>query len=355
MRTAPRTSRDRRKAWLCALVALVPLSCASLEYVPPDKIKVTDLPVVSYPFAWMDNERILMRIKSGSKTDARGEGRYATFDLVSYNYKTGERHNYGRVGQQICYADGYISHTRADDDDDEVIIAVYGKLGKETTRRVRRGEMSFQRGARGSCRPWSKAPQRPSWVNADTTIWRLWPRLGFIDCRTDFVSPLAKDVRARFYGMTDKVGVELPFSCYSVSGYGSLRYYPFNKAYFAFEFDYRHPWPEGKDRKAYWLYPNGRVEILTFPYSTAIRDTAVPVVGGFLAFSRSYGRNDDYWVYFLTPNSQTRLYRGNALGITSPDGCKVAMLIDPDFMVKARSRKAKTPVSLKVLDFCQSR
>ena len=353
MRTAPRTDRVRCKAWLCAVLALVPLSCASLEYLPPDKIKVTDLPVVSYPLAWMDNERILMRVKSGTKTDAHGEGRYATFDLISYNYKTGEKHNYGRVGQQICYADGYISHTRADDDNDEVIIAVYGKLGKETTRRVRRGEIRFQKGFTGSCRPWSDRPARPGWAREHTAIWRLWPRLGLVDCRIRAVSPLTKDIKARFHRIDDSVGVELPFSCEQV--FMGLRYYPFKGAYFALEYDYRHPWPEGHDRRAFWLYPDGRVEVLTFPYSKAIRGNAVPVADGLLAFSGSYGRKDDFWVYFVTPRSETRLYRGNALGITSPDGCKVAMLIDPDFKAKAWSRNVKTPASLKVLDFCRSR
>ena len=355
MRTAPRTDRVRCKAWLCAVLALVPLSCASLEYLPPDKIKVTDLPVVSYPLAWMDNERILMRMDTGKRINVPGGGQYATFDLISYNYKTGERHNYGRAGQQICYADGYISHTRVDDDDSKIIIAVYGELGKETTRRIRRGEMTFEKGARGSCRPWSELPKKPSWVSKKTTTWFLWPRYGFIDCQTQFVSPRAKHVKARFHRFNDSVGVELPFSCYQVSGYGTLRYHPFKNAYFSFESDFDIPWPKGRDRRAFWLYPDGHVETLIFPYSQAIRYTATPVADGILAFAEPADRRDDYWVYFLTPRSDRRLFRGRATGITSPDGCKVAMLIDPDFKAKVWSRDVKTPVQLKILDFCSGK
>ena len=353
MLDALRAVCNRRKAWLCALLALAPLSCASLENGSPEGIKVTNSPVVSYPLAWMDNERILMRMDTGKRIDVPGGGRYATFDLISYNYKTGVRHNYGRVGQQICYTNGYISHTRVDDDDNNIIIAVYGELGKETVRRIHRGEMSFQRGATGSCRPWSEHPPRPSWADKRTTLWTLWPRLGVIDCRVRDVSYLTAQVKARFHRPGDNVGVALPFSCYEV--FPGPRYYPYKQAYFALEWDFRHPWPKGRDRRAFWLYPDGHVETITFPYSKAIRNTAIPVKNGLLAFSRPDNRKDDYWVYFLTPQSETRLYRGDATGITSPDGCKVAMLIDPDFKAKVWSRDVKTPVLLKILDFCQSR
>jgi hypothetical protein len=349
-----RIVRDRRKAWLCALLALAPLSCTSLE-ASLEGIKVTDLPVVSYPLAWMDNERILMRVDTRKRINSPGGGQYATFDLISYNYKTGERHNYGRVGQQICYADGYISHTRADDDDNNIIIAVYGELGNETTRKIQRGEMSFDRGPRGSCRPWSKRPQRPTWAGEKTQIWFLWPRLGVIDCQTRAVNPFTKSIKARFHRPDDAVGVALPFSCEEVSGYERLRYYPYKGAYFALEYDYRHPWPEGRDRRAFWLYPDGRVETITFRYSQAIREYAIPVVNGVLAFSHPANRADDYWVYFLTANSSRRMFRGDARGATSPDGCKVAMLLDPDFKKKIRSHEVKTPVSLKIIDFCSSK
>jgi hypothetical protein len=294
-----------------------------------------------------------MRVDTGERITPDGGGLIAVFDLISYNYKTGERHNYGRVGSQICYADGYISHaSRADDDRNDVIV-VYGELGNETVRRVKPGEINFERGARGSCRPWSEHPPRPAWAKDKTEIWFLWPRLGVIDCQTRDASVLTKHIPARFHRVNDDVGVELPFSCYAVIG--GLRYYPYKGAYFALEWDYRSPWPEGRERRAFWLYPDGRVETITLPYSQAIRYTAIPVREGLLAFSRPATRKDEFWVYYVAPNSTRRLYRGSATGITSPDGCKVAMLLDPDFKAKGWSNDVTTPVSLKILDFCSAR
>jgi hypothetical protein len=348
-----RAVRDRRKSLLCVLAALALFSCKSVEQEAAKDIKVVDSPVVSYPLAWMDNERILMRMDTGKRIDVRGGGSYAVFNLISYNYKTGEQHDYGRVGSQICYADGYISHGWRDDDDHTQLIVVYGELGKETKRRIKPGELTFETGPEGSCRPWSERPSRPSWATKKAMIWFLWPRLGVVDCQTRDANIFTKHIKARFHRPDDQLGVELPFSCYQV--FGGLRYYPFKGAYFAFEWDYRHPWPEERDRRAFWLYPDGHVETLTFRYSQAIRDTAIPVTNGILAFSHPADRKDDYWVYFLTPQSSKRLYRGSATGITSPDGCKVAMLIDPDVKAKIWSRNVTTPVSLKILDFCNSR
>jgi hypothetical protein len=355
MTNALRAFLDRRRLWLCVVAALALGACASIEQGEAKGIKVTDSPVVSLPLAWMDNERILLIERTGKIIARPNGGGRIQYHLISYNYTTSERQDYGSVEGRPCYADGYISYYMEDDTDNRHVIAVYGPLGNEIRRRVEKGEIWFDEGARGSCRPWSEVPKRPSWANEKTTIWFLWPRFGFIDCRTQLVSPLAKDVKARFHHSNEDVGIELPFSCYEVSGYGTLKYHPFKKAYFSFEFDFRSPWPKGRDRRGFWLFPDGHVETLTFPYSQAIRHTAIPVADGILAFSQPADRKDDYWVYFLTPQSSRRLFRGKATGITSPDGCKVAMLIDPDFKAKVWSHDVKTPVELKILDFCSVR
>jgi hypothetical protein len=349
-----RAVRDRRKSWLCVLAALALFSCKSVEQGTAKDIAVIQLPFVAHPVAWIDNETLLLEEYTGKVVTRHNGGRVRVFHLISYNYKSGKRHDYGRVGTELCYADGYVSHGMRPDDEDEHVIVVYGELGKETRRRIKPGELAFERGARGSCRLWSERPARPRWANEKTSIWYLWPRLGFIDCQTRAVNPLTRNVKARFHRTDDEIGVELPFSCEEVAGFDALRYYPFKGAYFALEYDYRHPWPKGRNRRAFWLYPDGHVETLTFPYSKAIRQTAIPVVDGILAFSRPDNREDDYWVYFLTPDSSKALYRGDATGITSPDGCKVAMLIDPNFKDKVWSRNVKEPIYLKVLDFCES-
>jgi hypothetical protein len=355
MTNALRAFLDRRRLRLCVLGVIPFFACASLQESDARDIAVVELPFVANPIAWMDNETLLLEEYTGKIVTRHNGARVRVFHLTSYNYKSGKRHDYGRVGTELCYADGYVSHGMRPDDEEEHVIVVYGELGKEVKRRIKPGQLAFDRGARGSCRPWTERPARPSWANEKTTIWYLWPRLGVIDCQTWAVSPLTRNIKARFHRPDDDVGTELPFSCEEVSGYNALRYYQFKGAYFAFEFDYRHPWPEGRGRRAFWLYPDGRVETLTFSYSKAIRNTAIPVVDGILAFSRPDNRKDDYWVYFLKPDSSKRLYRGEATGITSPDGCKVAMLIDPDFKARVQSRNVKTPVFLKVLDFCRTR
>lgn len=351
MAGARRIARNARKVCLCVLAALT-ASCSAMEPSGAEDIKVFDSPVLAYPIAWMDNERILMSKATGEIVARPNGGRSIQYHWVSYNYKTGEQEDYGPVGSRPCYANGYVSHYLEDDIDDEHLIAVYGELGKETRKRVKPGEIWFDQGATGSCRPRSERPPRPKWASESTQVWFLWPRLGAIDCQTRQVSPLTDHIKARFHRREEEQSIELPFSCEQISGFDALRYYPHRGAYFSLEYDYRHPWPENRNRRAFWLFPDGHVETLTFPYSQAIRNTAIPVHDGILAFSRPANRKDDYWVYYLTPNSTKRLYRGNAIGITSPDGCRVAMLLDPDFKAKVRSRDVKTPVQLKVLDFC---
>ncbi len=178
MLNALRAVWDRRKSLLCALLALAPLSCASLEEESLEGVKVTNLPVVSYPVAWMDNERILMRYSNGDSVSYSGGSRKAIFYWVSYNYKTAERQNYGRVGTSPCYRDGYVSHYMTDDEDSKQLIAVYGELGKETRRRVEKGEIWFDNAARGSCRPWSE-------VRKDRLGRARKPRSGFFGLVSD--------------------------------------------------------------------------------------------------------------------------------------------------------------------------
>ena len=355
MASARRIARNARRFCLCVLAALTCPSCASLGQSSKSDVREIEIPLIARPIAWIDNENLLMEEYTGRTATRHNGAPVRVYHLISYNYMTRAHVDYGRVGTQICYTDGYISYGMEADDEDKQVIAVYGELGKETKKRIKRGEIVFDTGSRGSCRPWSERPPRPSWAKTDSAIWFLWPRLGVIDCQTRQVSPLTNHVKARFHRRGEEQSVELPFSCEEVSGYDRLRYYQFKGAYFALEYDYRHSWPENRDRRAFWLYPDGHVETLTFPYSQAIRNYAIPVRDGILAFSRPATRQDDYWVYYLTPSSTKRLYRGSASGITSPDGCKVAMLIDPDFEAKVRSRDAKTPVLLKVLDFCESK
>jgi len=131
-----------------------------------------------------------------------------------------------------------------------------------------------------------------------------------------------------------------------------LRFYPFKNAYFALEFDFRSPWPEGRDRRAFWLYPDGRVEIQVLKYSTAVREIGVPTAKGIVTFAQPSKIDDDYWIYLVTPAESKRILRGYATGVTSPDGCKVAISHDADFKIRGQTRGPTAPVTLKVLELC---
>lgn len=342
---------------MCVILGAFAMSaCASIDVGAENEtdIRVIDLKTsAAGPFGWVDNETFVIMANTGERYTRKDGAEVRVARVMTHNYRTGERKVFGKVSSGLCYAtDGYVSYIFADDATGE-LWASYGQLGKETTRKIKPGEMNFDRGPEGSCRPWAERPANPAWAKEKTAIWHLWPRLGIINCQTPTASVRTRHIKARFHKPGDEAGVELPFSCYEV--FGGLRYYGFKGAYLALEFDFRSPWPHGRDRRAFWLYPDGRVETVSFPYSQAIRARAIPTARGFVAFARPGDPEDDYGIYFITPESTRRIARGNAAGVTSPDGCKVAILHDPDFKARARTRPVATPVTLKVLDLCDAK
>jgi hypothetical protein len=311
--------------------------------------RIIDLKITASPIAWIDNETVLLIEESSERVD-----KHYRYHLVALNYRTGARRVYGRADQQICYsADGYISYINSDGPTGD-IYAVYGPLGKETIHKFDRSEgFSFDRGPTGSCRPYPERPTRPAWLDKKTHFWPLWPLAGFIDCQAADVTARERYINARFHKPDDPKGVPLPFSCYQV--FGGLKYYAFKGAYFAFEHDFRHPWPRERDRRVFWLYPDGRVETLVLPFSNAIRENGIPTARGLIAFARPTKRGDDYWIYLVTPEASKVVLRGAGSGVTSPDGCKVAMLHDPEFDARVDKRRVTTEVTLKVLELCEGK
>jgi hypothetical protein len=160
-------------------------------------------------------------------------------------------------------------------------------------------------------------------------------------------------INARFHKPDDPKGALLPFSCYQV--FSGLKYYAFKGAYFALEHDFRWPWPQEHERRIFWLYPDGRVETLVLPFSNAIRDSGIPTSRGLLTFARPSKRGDDYWIYLVTPEASKVVLRGTGSGVTSPDGCKVAMLHDREFDARVDKRRVTTKVTLKVLELCEGK
>ena len=229
------------------------------------------------------------------------------------------------------------------------LIAAYGQLGKETVRRVKPGEMNFDR-VGGSCRPSEERPPNPPWIKERTEIWHLWPRFGLINCKVVSSSLGNRAIKASFHKTNDESEFELPFSCYDVER--RVKYYAFKNAYFALERGPVSPWPVGQTRKVYWLSPEGNVQTIVLPYSSAIRESMVPTARGIVAFSRPATRDEDYGVYLVSTGPPKRILRGHAAGVTSPDGCKVAVLHDPDFDSRVEGRRVAAPITLKVLELC---
>jgi hypothetical protein len=343
-----------RAAFCGFLVALaIALSaCAGIRAEAENQtdVRVIDLKVsAAGPFGWVDNETFVVMVRTAERYKRKDGAEVEIARVATINYRTGEQKTYGKVSSGLCFADGYVSYIFADDATGN-IFASYGELGKEIVRKIEPGELRFDRVLTGSCRPWNETPIRPQWLDAKTRFWNLWPFIGLINCRSADVSIRTQYVKARFHRTNDEIGVELPFSCYEV--FRGLRYHPFKGAYFALEFDFRHPWPEGRDRRAYWLYPDGAVETIVLPYSIAIRESGIPTARGIIAFSRPEKRGEDYWVHLVTPGSTRRILRGNASGLTSPDGCRVAILHDPNFDARVSGRSPRTPVTLKILELC---
>jgi len=313
-------------------------------------IRVIDLGVSGFPVAWIDNQTILLRVDTGESQRRREGGASAVIRLAAYNYRTGTQQTFGRADSGICYSEGYVSSIHEDATTGE-LVASYGPLGKEISRTFKPGDIVFDRGARGSCRPWEERPPRPSWIQTDLAVWPLHPYQGFLNCNVPAATLATRNIRARFHTPTDRVGIEMPFSCYQVQT--SLRYYRFKDAYFGLEFDVRSPWPEGRDRRVFWLHPNGAVQEIVLPYSDAIRDEVIPTARGLIAFSEPYTRQADYWVYLVNATTTKTILRGHARGVTSPDGCKVAILHDPEYRAHVEKRATNSRVSLKVLEICQ--
>ena len=312
-------------------------------------VRIVDLKVSGLPTGWVDNETILLSVDSGETFLRKDGSRSAVIRLVGFNYQTKEQRIYGRTDAGLCFFNGYVSYFYQDEQTGE-LIAAHGLLGQEKRQIFKSGSIDFDRGPRGSCRPWNERPAIPDWIGSKAGVWHLSPGLGFVDCNVAAATVDTRRVKARFHSLNDHLGVELPFSCYQIQT--SLRYYSFRNAYFGLEFDVRSPWPVGRDRFVFWLHPDGNVEQVLLRYSDAIRDEVIPTARGLMAFSQPYDRAADYWVYFITADATKPVLRGYATGVTSPDGCKVAVLHDPERRARVEGRKTAADPSVKVLEVC---
>lgn len=329
-------------------VALV-AACSPLNLAAENEtdVRVIDLKFAGAgPFGWVDNETFITTTNTGETYLRKDGATVRVARVTTINYRTGERKLFGKVSSELCYSNGYVSYVFRDRSTDELWIS-YGVLGEEITLKVEPGKAFFDP---RSCKRWSERPAPPAWAVDKVETWTLEPPLGVINCNAVTHFPGNREVKASFHRGQEATGTPLPFSCYDVRR--GFTYYPFNNAFFAIEQALVTPWPPGPARKIFWLYADGEVQSVTLPYSSAIRGDMVPTKAGIVAFGRPASRDEEYGVYLVTPRGARRILRGSASGKTSPDGCRVAILHDPDFGARVSNQRALLPVTLRVLEVC---
>ena len=330
-----------------ALFLLVIPGCGVVSFLSDNE---TDIPIVdlrfrSHPIGWLDNETVVVIGDARDLNDQPEQAKRPDLRVMTVNYRTGARTIFGKFTSEVCFWEGYVSYVYVDESNE--LWAAYGELGKETVVKTSPGELTFHRG--GSCRPMRELAPLPEWSRSIATQ-VLWPRVGVISCNVRSYSYANRQVPASFHKLTDPVGIELPFSCFDVR-YG-FKYYTFKGAYFAQQRDLVSPWPVGRDRKAYWLYADGKVETVLVPYSAVIRDTMIPTARGIVTLTEPASGDSNLGVYLITSAGPKRILRGYAGGSVSPDGCRLAVSHDPEFIRRIEHRRVSSTPSLKILELC---
>ena len=335
---------------LCVLLLFGFTSAGCGSFPGVNGIRIVDLKISGEgPYGWVDNDTFVTKLPTG-ESYTRTDGKSVPVTRVAtINYRTGERKYFGRATSDVCFSRGYVSYFFLNQSTGE-LLAFYGDLGKEKIYSVGPEGLTIDRGPRGSCRPWGERPRRPEWLSNDSAFWPLSPYLGFLSCGVRAATLDTSSVTARFHRPGDEIGLKLPFSCYEVSN--SLKYYEFSGAYFGLEFDYRSPYPNKRTRRVFWLHPDGRVETHVLPQSEVVRHAVIPTAKGYLAISRPTTRDGTYEIYLVTPQGVTPVVPGDGVAVTSPDGCKVAILHDPQRTAR-RFRDRPATKTLKVLELCR--
>lgn len=132
-------------------------------------------------------------------------------------------------------------------------------------------------------------------------------------------------------------------------------YYEFKGAYFV-PLAYFDPvqqlsaasWPRGKEKHAYWLWPDGRTERIAIPHDV---DEIHPTKAG--SVYRVSGRRGRDGLYLDAPGERRkRVAKGYITQLAvSPDGCKVAFAHAPDARSDRWGRRNQR--TLKVADVCE--
>jgi hypothetical protein len=151
----------------------------------------------------------------------------------------------------------------------------------------------------------------------------------------------------------DKREASLPLMSYSKFNDAYLLYSPIPKSG---RVGFIVNWPRGKSQPLYVMRPDGQTAVIEIPYHESRSGGSIDywlVRPGVFMKSHNLGIDGPGHAggYLIQDKRFTRLLRGYivAVGI-SPDGCKVAVGIQP---TDERERKRSTAAQLKMLNVCE--
>jgi hypothetical protein len=202
---------------------------------------------------WMDSDRVLFLGHDRIKPQTGGEIRFAILQWVVGNQITVVR----RDVDSLCYRPGQIRFV-VSDKRTRTRTVYQGPLGKEEPVQSKsydalNCDSSFD----------------PKFSIGNRRIRKLRPGDGYLD-----LGPAsnreAADTVPLIYMTSDGKRIELPFAQRDLIR--GIQYYDFQNAYF-FLLGYRpmgqtgatNVWPPGIRAKAYWMWPDGRTELVEFP------------------------------------------------------------------------------------------
>jgi len=341
-----------RVAWVSSFIVAL-AACAPINPLAENQtdVRIVDTALPLHPVGWLDEETVVAIGESGEIGTERDRTRQRVLKVMTLNYRTGARQTFGEFSSSFCFVDRYLSYFHLNPSTKQLTLS-YGELGKETTIKVEPGEVSTDSGPSGSCRPWNELAPLPEWTRSVATM-RLWPRVGVISCNVRSYSLQNRHVPASFHTLQGAKVAQLPFSCFDIRW--GFRYYAFKEAYFSAEQDLVSPWPQGRDRKVFWLYANGAVETVALPYSPFIRDTLIPTARGIVAITEPASGDANLGVYLVSDAKSKRILSGYAGGVLSPSGCRLAVLHDPDFLARLAKRQTSGTTALKILELCTAK
>ena len=382
MLDALRAVWNRRKAWLCALLALAPYLAAftvgtsyadsarigaNTSSPPPNQFRVSAAQAVTrsdnYPIIdsgihveaigtpdqqafWVTNDSVLFLGVEYSKTITSTGLKKVPYSLVVWNFKTREIktiRTFEKYRPVLCFDEGVVLYYSKKDDG--TFEAYQGRLGSE-----HRIDLSNKFNYR-FCRPLAEAPGAPAWTKDHEIRWLEKLGAGFLDFGPTVSSFNNTPIRLYRPGEKQSEGLELPFGRRDVER--RFPYFPFANAFFVESTVSIYPHPKDVPYPVYWLYENGRIEKIADipwgPWRSSGGFFMTPVRPGLLMVShnaRSQHQIHHAGIYLLANGHVQKLIAGWVLSIkASPDGCNVAFSYS--------SQMSRKNNSLRVLRLCQ--